>query len=482
MLVESPITASIAAPQFDNDRPGLTKLRETLSSFGQIHLLQFWDQLSDADRNGLVDQIGGIDFEQLQRLMLADTGSEDCPNLTERVDVPPVATMAELNADRIAGESLLRRQCVGVLIVAGGEGSRLGFDGAKGCFPIGPVSNASLYQILLEKVVATASRFQVTIPVFLMASPTTHDASVAFLDEFDWFGIPHSARHVFCQGTMPVVALDRRILMESPSQICFSPDGHGGVLPALSRSGLLDVMQQSGIEHLFYCQIDNPVVPLLDPELLGAHTRADSQVTILVIEKKSPQQRTGTVMSIAGRTHILEYSLIPPEIAEQRNADGSLRFRTANTGIHILSSRFLQDQANRPESLPFHRAIKAVAHVNDDGQLHQPAQPNAIKFERFIFDIFPQATRTLLIERPQDEVFVPLKDAGSAESSPTAVRQQMSRLHRRWLEQAGVSLPSDLVIEISPLFATNATQVAERLAESSGLLPQPIKDGALMVQ
>ena len=159
-----------------------------------------------------------------------------------------------------------------------------------------------------------------------------------------------------------------------------------------------------------------------------------------------------------------------------------MRFRTANTGIHILSSRFLQDQANRPESLPFHRAIKAVAHVNDDGQLHQPAQPNAIKFERFIFDIFPQATRTLLIERPQDEVFVPLKDASSAESSPTAVRQQMSRLHRRWLEQAGVSLPSDLVIEISPLFATNATQVAERLAESSGLLPQPIKDGALMVQ
>ena len=107
---------------------------------------------------------------------------------------------------------------------------------------------------------------------------------------------------------------------------------------------------------------------------------------------------------------------------------------------------------------------------------------NAIKFERFIFDIFPQATRTLLIERPQDEVFVPLKDASSAESSPTAVRQQMNRLHRRWLEQAGVSLPPNLVIEISPLFATNATQVAERLAESSGLLPQPVKDGSLMVQ
>ena len=448
MLPDPSNTASIAASQLGTDRPELARLSESLNSFGQLHLVQFWDQLSDAGRDELLDQIAQIDFEQLRRLMFSATDPEVGPGLKERIDAPQVATVAELNDDRIAGESLLRRQCVGVLIVAGGEGSRLGFDGAKGCFPIGAISNATLYQILLEKVVATASRFQITIPVFLMTSPATHDSSVQFLEEFDWFGIPRSARHVFCQGTMPVVGLDQRILKESPSQICFSPDGHGGVLAALSRNGMWEVMQRSGIEHLFYCQVDNPVVPLLDPELLGAHARADSEVTILVIEKKLPQQRTGTVVSIAGRTHILEYSLIPPEIAEQRNADGSLRFRTANTGIHILSTAFLRDQAHRPGSLPFHGAIKAVAHLHTDGQLHQPTQPNAIKFERFIFDIFPQATRTLLIERPQDEVFVPLKDASSSESSPTAVRQQISRLHRRWLERAGVSLPPDIVIEI----------------------------------
>ena len=471
----------------DPDGLDFQNCQTRLAGFRQTQLLRFWDQLGSAERAALLEQIESIDFDQLQRLQSTGSETDGLASLGDRVLAPDIiapgnSSSLHLAETRAAGERLLRDQRVGVIIVAGGEGSRLGFSGAKGCFPIGPISGASLYQILLEKVVATANRFHVTIPVFLMTSPTTHADSVAYLEERDWFGIPRHARYVFCQGTMPVVDLDHRVLLESDGRLCLSPDGHGGVIPALRSHGLFEVMRASGIEHLFYCQIDNPVVPLLDPVLLGSHVRANSEVTIVVIEKVSPRQRTGTVVSIDGRTHILEYSLIPPDIADQRTDSGQLRFRAANTGIHILQTEFLRTQADRPESLPFHRALKTVAHVDADGQAVVPVQTNAIKYERFIFDIFPQAERTLLVELPQVEVFVPLKDALSSESSPEAVRQQISRLHRKWLEQAGIHLAPEVLVEISPLFACDAIQLAERIAESRGQLPRPIDGNQLFLR
>ena len=484
---EVAVTAERLAKVYGIRVPAQCDLQMYVAKFRQTQLLRFWDQLDEAERAALADQIRKVDFDQLQRLESADSENGGLANLGVRVREPNVVMPGrsldfDLTAARAAGERLLRDQRVGVIIVAGGEGSRLGFTGAKGCFPIGSISGASLYQILLERIVATANRFGVTIPVFLMTSPTTHAASVAYLDERDWFGIPRAARHVFCQGTLPAVDLDHRVLLESPSRLCLSPDGHGGVIPALKSHGLFEVMRASGIEHLFYCQVDNPVVPLLDPVLLGEHVRANSEVTIVVIEKVSPLQRTGTVVSIDGHTHILEYSLIPPDIADQRTDDGQLRFRAANTGIHILQAEFLRTQANHPESLPLHRALKSVAHVDEHGQPVVPTQPNAIKYERFIFDIFPKAARTLLIELPQDEAFAPLKDANSLDSSPEAVRQQISRLHRNWLAQAGIHLAPEVLVEISPLFACDARQVAERIAMSHGRLPVAIDGGKLFLR
>ncbi len=456
-------------------------LRSKLLTLGQQHLLRFWDELSSDQRSELVDQIQQIDFEKLQALTGSIAGSTAHGDAAFEIE-PPSVTGFECEdatgtvATREAGEAALANGKIGVLIVAGGEGTRLGFDGPKGCFPLGPVSGASLYQLLLEKVVAASRRHDVDLPVYVMTSPSTHSATVSYLDDADWFGVSANCRHVFCQGTMPAVDPDGRVLLESKSRVCLGPDGHGGVVSALSRDGLFASMQKEGVEHLFYCQVDNPAAPLLDPHLVGQHVLSKSDVTVLTVEKTDAAERAGTVVTINGRLHVLEYSLIPESVANARDADGELRFRAANTGIHLFRTEFLMRGSHDASALPFHPAHKAVDHIDEQGQIVEPDAPNAIKFERFIFDIFPRAQTTLLIQVDREQNFLPLKDAHSSETSPEAVQKKLCGLHRNWLIQAGVDVSPDATIEISPLVACSADELAERIA-ATGWQWRPEEDG-----
>lgn len=465
-----------------DDRDLFRQLHEHLATYDQAHLLNHWASLTASERLALAEQVRALDLNQLS-VLWKQAGAEDTdlpPSTTIR---PPESISPDQNSHGVqaalnAGEEMLRNGEVGVLIVAGGEGSRLGFAQPKGCFPIGPVRSTPLFQIFLEKTLAASRKYGVTIPVYVMTSPTTHHETTRFLNEADWFGIPSEARHVFCQGTLPAVDFKNQILMAGPSQLSLSPDGHGGILPALVSSGLLETMQRRGVEHLFYCQIDNAAAPVPDPVLVGLHGLEQSEVTILVTEKHSPRDRVGTVVSLNDRLHILEYTLIPESIATQRDENGSLRYRSANTGIHLLSRNFLARCASQIDLLPFHRAIKTVSHVDSNGNQVVPDEPNAVKFERFIFDLFPQAQKSLLIDVDAESAFIPLKDARSTETSPASVRRKLSRLYRRWFAEAGMTIPDGVTIEISPLFAANARELRDRLLNSRPQLNQWINSSS----
>ena len=215
-----------------------------------------------------------------------------------------------------SGRRRARAGRVGVIIVAGGEGSRLGFPHPKGMFPIGPISGHSLFQILLEKVQAVARRFSTRLPVYLMTSPSTHDETSDYLNQHDWFGLDAADRFVFRQGTMPAVdAATGKILLSAPDEIALSPDGHGGMLAALANSGGLDDLARRGIERLFYCQVDNPLVALCDPEFLGDHILTGSRISTQVVAKRDATERVGVVVSLDGRTRIIEYSDLPADVA-----------------------------------------------------------------------------------------------------------------------------------------------------------------------
>lgn len=448
------------------------QLLDTLSPHGQQHLLQFWDQLDAAQRASLAAQIEQIDFELIARLYHGRGDQTDFRGLVEQSQPPPAFRLdAARNRftpqeARERGIAALRAGQIGVLLVAGGQGTRLGFDHPKGMFPIGPVSGHTLFQIHVEKILAAGRRGGVRIPLYLMTSPATHDETVAFFARHDRFGLPPDDLHVFCQGTMPAVDEQTgRVLLERPDRIAVSPDGHGGMLAALHRSGALADMRRRGIEHLFYFQVDNPLVDICSIEFLGYHLLSESEMSSQVVAKRDPLDKLGNVIQVDGRLMVVEYSDLPDDLAQRRNSDGSLWIWAGSIAVHVFSVELLDRTAGSTAGLPFHFARKKVAHIDERGGRVESKEPNAIKFERFIFDLMPTAANAIVVEIDPAEGFAPLKNApGAAADTPEAVKAQMVAQHRRWLLAAGTEVAEGAAVEICPLRALDAAETAAKVA------------------
>jgi len=361
------------------------------------------------------------------------------------------------------GEAALCRGEVAVLLVAGGQGTRLGFDKPKGVYKVGPVSGASLFQIHAEKVLALRRRYQASVPFLIMTSPLTHAETVADFDKNKNFGLDGDV-HFFQQGTMPALDLATgEPLLEAEGRPFLSPNGHGGTLTALADSGLLATMKARGVKHIFYFQVDNPLVKIAEPAFLGAHIAAMSEVSSKVVYKEQPEEKVGVLALIDGRCGIIEYSDLPAELATARAADGTLLHRAGNPAIHLFSVGFLEKVTDGADRLQYHIARKKVPYYDvATKSVIAPTTENALKFELFIFDALPLAVRWLAVEAKRDEEFAPLKNA-TGPDSPETVRRLMIDRAARWLEACGCEAPNDAPVEISPLYALDETELAAKI-------------------
>lgn len=439
------------------------EIKSLLETQGQTHVLKFWDDLSAPDQNSLVEQVKAIDFQQLNQLVSGDDHVTDWGALAEKAELPPaisaqdLKTGADFEAADSVGRAALSNGEVAMVLVAGGQGSRLGFDHPKGMFPIGPISDRTLYQVIIEHLMARAQQFNTVIPLYIMTSPPTHDESQSFLEKHNFFGMDRENVRLFCQGVMPAVDDDGKLMLSSKSSLFVSPDGHGGTLAALSKSGILDDMQKRGIKHVFYGQIDNPLIQVCDPALLGYHISRKSEMTSQVVRKNEPLQKVGNVVSVDGVVQIIEYSDLPEENARQTNADGSLKLWAGSIAVHVFDVDFLVASNATADSLPFHRARKKVPFVDGDGNKVDPEAPNATKFEKFIFDLLPKAKNAIVCEVDPAEGFCAVKNAPPAPSeTPDHVKAAISDLHTAWLKAAGVEVAAGVKVEINPMFAVDA--------------------------
>jgi UDP-N-acetylglucosamine/UDP-N-acetylgalactosamine diphosphorylase len=454
-----------------------------LKSADQEHVLRFWDELSSADKQQLAEQIAAIDLNQIALLYRQDASTRDWAALARQAAPPPAMRIADRQSGgrfdsrkaRQKGEAALAAGKVGVLLVAGGQGSRLGFDRPKGLYPIGPVSGASLLQIHLEKALATKQKHGAPMPVYIMTSPVTDVEQSVFLKSHQRFGLPAGDVLLFRQGTMPAVdAGTGKLLLAEKGSLFNSPDGHGGLVAALASSGALANMRERGVEHLFYLQVDNPLVPIGDAEFIGYHLLAQSELTSLAVAKQTPQDRVGNFAMIDGQMHVIEYSDLPDDVAETRDTAGNLVYWAGSIAVHVFSVAFLERALVLKDALPFHVAHKKVGHINQEGKHVEPGKPNALKFERFIFDLLPHAKNPLVVEYAESEVFAPLKNApGDVRDTPEYVQRYMVDQHRGWLEAAGTRVSPGIPVEISPLWALDAEGVAAR-ADRPASIDKPI--------
>lgn len=444
-----------------------------LAAHGQSHVLRFWSGLSETGRRRLLSQLKLIDLNQLDDL-LAGRGifSPPADEFLAAAELPEVIPFGQgvpgisPSQAREAGLESLRAGEVAVLLVAGGKGTRLGFSYPKGLFPIGPVSGVSLFQIHAEKVLARSRQVGVKIPLCIMTSLATDATTRAYFRACRFFGLAENQVRFFVQGVMPAVdANTGRILMSAKDRLALSPDGHGGMLAAIANSGLLQDLKSQGIKRLFYFQVDNPLVDVCCPEFLGYHLLAGAQLSTQVVAKKTPYDRVGNVVRLRDRLVVVEYSDLPPQLAERQAHDGGLLFRWGSIAVHIFELEFLEKALGLAGALPWHLARKKVPFINEEGVLLKPREPNAIQFERFIFDLLPYADPAILVAVPEETHFAPLKNASGdpAGDTPEAVQAALCRLWRKWLASAGVSVPEDIPVEISPLFALEPCELAGKI-------------------
>ncbi len=460
--------------------------RAYLNQYHQEHLIAHWEALDAAAREAFEQQVRQIDFAQLDQLYRGEHEAPDWDALARRAASPPALRLEDRwpftrKAAIAAGETALRSGQVGALVVAGGQGTRLGFDHAKGMYPVGPVSQASLFQVLFEKVLATSRRYGASIPLYVMTSPATHQETTEYLQQVGNFGLPDEDVLIFCQGTMPAVDCESgRVLLAEQGKLFLAPDGHGGMLPALDASGRLADMQARGLEQIFYFQVDNPLANVCDPLLIGCHRLSESELTTEVVVKRHMRDAMGNVVEADGRVQIIEYSdlnPLPDEVVDRRDPLGRPIFWAGNVAIHVFGVALLQRMAESPTGTPLHVAHKKVPYLNALGQPVEPAEPNAYKFERFIFDLMPQAHNAIVVECDARETFASLKNAEGEHDTPQTVAQQLTTLYRGWLRSAGAVVGDQVDVEISPLFALDEQELIGKI-EAGCVIRRPTYFGA----
>lgn len=442
--------------------------KKVLDQHGQGHVLKFWESLEGAQQTALLAQIEALDFKTVNQVRdLLKAGGEIAGTYKEMEPAPVISlTPGEMRIPRGIGEGALKANQVGVILVAGGQGTRLGYDGPKGTYPLAPLSQASLFEIHSRKILALERQYGAQIPFYIMTSEGNDADTRKFFSDNKFFGLTPTRVKFFIQGTLPAFLPDGRIILESPGRLFAAPDGHGGILAALDRRGMLADMKQRGLTTLYYFQVDNGLVDIADPVFVGMHLQRRADMSVKVCAKRDPDEGLGVTVVRDGRTTVVEYSELTQGQKQARLPDGELLFKFGSVAIHIFSLGFLFREVSA--GLPLHQAHKKVPVCGDDGVLVKPDKPNAYKFEKFIFDALPDAKETLILEFAREDEFAPVKNA-EGNDSPDTARAAMMEKFARWLAVCRVNVPRDaggrlaVKIEIDPVYAHDATALAARL-------------------
>ena len=449
-------------------------VRARLEENGQEHVLRFVDSLDDESRARLFDQAGGVDFALMGRLIRQWVDQEREPESFDRID--PVRTIPIANARRHdareawnAGEEALRAGRVGLLLVAGGQGTRLGFEGPKGAYPIGPLSGRSLFSYHADKIHNLQRRYGCTLPWFIMVSSANAQATQHFFDENGCFGLDKRDVTFFTQRMVPCVDEEGKFILDAPDRLAMNPNGHGGSIPAVVENGILDECRRRGVDTLSYFQVDNWAVKAADPFFIGYHVLRDGEMSSKVHRKTEVREPVGVHCLCDGEYRVIEYTALDiyPQLLET-NPDGTPRHYAGNPAIHILDTGFIQRVYQNYEDFPWWRAHKRIPFLDRDGRLVKPEKPNGYKFETFVFDAL-RFTRhePIALEIQREGEYTPIKQAEGG-NSVQAARRSMRRHWGNWLDEAGSPVPRDdagepaIEIEISPRFALSKEEFIER--------------------
>jgi len=419
------------------------ELLERCRAAGQEHVFAHWGSLQPEQQARLLSQVDQLDFDLLSALQGLLSGAAQ-PAAAGQFDPPDLFPLqrgeqqeAQAQAAIQRGHELLAGQRVGFVLVAGGQGSRLGFDGPKGCFEVGPLTGRSLFGWHAARLLAARARFGSRGPWYIMTSPANDAATRAFFQQQNYFGMDSEDVFFFTQRMLPAMDLQGRILLSDADSLFLAPNGHGGTLEALAHSGALAHARSHGVEFLSYFQVDSPVARPADPLFLGLHDQASAQMSSKVVRKRSADEKVGVLGLADGQLGCIEYSDLPAELREATDDAGDLLFRAGNIANHVLNVEFVEALTSEGLQLPWHLASKSMDVLAEDGS-RQTCQ--GVKFETFIFDALGHSQSSVTLEVERRSEFSPVKNA-EGRDSPYSCRADLSATFAEWVLAAGGTLP-----------------------------------------
>lgn len=467
--------AGLPDPPSDHE---FQELKEKYEKAEQGHVLQFYDELLPGEKGQLYAQLLPIDPEHINKL--AETAlhppkseEDEKPTLEQ---LPEEATMSTIDSKKEqldkwyeSGLKLISEGQVGVVLMAGGQGTRLGSSAPKGCYNIGLPSEKSLFQLQAERIWRLQhlaqrhySKEEVVIPWYIMTSGPTRKSTEQFFEENKYFGLNRNNVILFEQGILPCISMEGKILMESKSKVAVAPDGNGGIYEAIVARGVLSDMRKRGIQHIHNYCVDNCLARVADPTFIGFAAEKDVSIATKVVRKRDAKESVGLILQKNGKPDVVEYSEIDNDTAEAKDPkDGNLlKFRAANIVNHYYSFKFLETIPEWAHRLPHHVAKKKITAIDEDGKQVKPSEPNGIKLEQFVFDCFPflSMDKFASMEVKREDEFSPLKNAeGTGQDDPGTSRKDILQQGRRYLEAAGATVISEKPdvdgVEVSPLIS-----------------------------
>ncbi|KAI8583425.1 hypothetical protein K450DRAFT_103661 [Umbelopsis ramanniana AG] len=456
----------------DISQADIDALKHRYTQAGQGHLFTFWHDLTLEQQAELFGQLEDIDVERVNQIYSksisggAVTASDNLEPLPDHVfDSVQTASPDSIRAWNESGMKLISEGKVAVILMAGGQGTRLGSSAPKGCYDINLPSHKSLFQLQAERILRLQNlakemygvNCESVIPWYIMTSGPTHEPSYQFFKANKFFGLKEENVTFFQQGTLPCLTMEGKILLETKHRVAIAPDGNGGIYQALHKEGVIKSLKDRGIEFSHCYCVDNCLARVADPTFIGYCASKSTDCGVKVVGKSSPDEPVGVVCLRDQKYGVVEYSEISQEVSEMRKPDGSLAFGAANIATHFFSTQFLERVPEFADELEYHIAKKKIPSVDlKNGDLLAPKTPNGMKLECFVFDVFAYAHNLSVLQVNRLDEFSPLKNApGTGVDCPETSRRDIIAQHVRFIEDAGGKIISqgkgEHTLELSPL-------------------------------
>lgn len=395
----------------------LDKAKELLRQYGQEHLLRYYDELGRDEQMALLEQIGEIDFSALK--LIGGSRTETARGVIEPLGACTVEKTEKSKEEFFKlGVNAIRKCKVGAVLLAGGQGTRLGSDKPKGMYNIGINKPLYIFEMLIKNLMEVVRTTGAYVPLFVMTSDKNHEETVAFFEEKNYFGYDKAYVWFFKQAMAASSDYNGKIYLEDKGRVSMSPNGNGGWFISLCRAGLIDEIKRLGIEWLNVFAVDNVLQKIADPYFVGATLASGNVCGAKVVSKASPTERVGVLCLEDKKPSIIEYYELSEEMAYQKTPDGRLLY---NYGV-ILNYLFNVDTLIRlaGQNMPLHIVEKKIPYIDDDGQLINPDKPNGYKFETLVLDMIHMMDNCLPYEVEREKEFAPIKNKTGVDSVESA--------------------------------------------------------------